>query len=63
MKVIEKETEAIKQSEIFRMMEQVQLAEESGRDLLKELAEKVDAEIEIELAKLESMKQGCGDGK
>ena len=45
------------------MMEQVQLAEESGRDLLKELAEKVEAEIEIELAKLESMKQGCRDEK
>jgi uncharacterized membrane protein required for colicin V production len=63
LKEIEKETEAIKQSEIFRVMKQVQLAEESGRDLLKELAEKVEAEIEIELARLESMKQGFSDGK
>jgi hypothetical protein len=45
------------------MMEQVQLAEESGRDLLKELAKKVDAEIEMELARLASMKQVFRDGK
>jgi hypothetical protein len=45
------------------MMEQVQLAEESGRDLLKELAEKVEAEIEMELARLASMKQDFRDGK
>jgi hypothetical protein len=63
LKVIEGETEAIKQSEIFRMMEQVQLAEESERDLLNELAEKVQAEIEIELARLASMKQDFRDGK
>ncbi|MGA3112903.1 MAG: J domain-containing protein [Syntrophobacteraceae bacterium] len=63
LKVIEEETEAVKQSEIFRMMEQVQLAEESGRDLLKELAEKVEAEIEMELARLASMKQDFRDGK
>ncbi len=62
LKAIEGESEAIKQSEIFRMMEQVQLAAESERDLLNELAEKVQAEIEIELARLASMKQDFRDG-
>ncbi|MGA3116279.1 MAG: J domain-containing protein [Syntrophobacteraceae bacterium] len=63
LKAIEKEAEAIRQSEMFKMMEQVRLAEKSGRDLLQELVDKLDAEIEIELARLESMKQGFSDGK
>lgn len=47
LKTIEKEIETIKETEMHKMMMQVQEAEESGRDLLSELADKIDSDIRL----------------
>lgn len=55
LKTIEKEIETIKETEMYKMMMQVQEAEESGRDLLKELADKIDSDIQLAKEKLEGL--------
>src|SRR3972149_4374935 len=53
LKTIEREIETIKETEMHKMMMQVQEAEESGRDLLNELADKIDSDIQLAKGKLE----------
>jgi hypothetical protein len=53
LKTIEKEIETIKETEMHKMMMQVQEAEENGRDLLSELADKIDSDIQLAKEKLE----------
>src|SRR3989338_11086388 len=55
LKNIEKEIETLKESEMHKMMIQVQAAEENGRDLLSELADKVDSDIQLAQEKLEGL--------
>lgn len=47
LKTIEKEIETIKETEMHKMMMQVQQVEKSGRDLLSELAVKIDSDIQL----------------
>jgi len=47
LKTIEKEIKTIKETEMHKMMIQVQEAEENGRDLLSELADKIDSDIRL----------------
>jgi hypothetical protein len=55
LKTIEKEIETIKGTEMHKMMTQVQEAEKSGRDLLSELADKIDADIELAKERFEGL--------
>jgi hypothetical protein len=55
LKTIEKEIETIKETEMHKMMMQVQEAEENGRDLLSELADKIDSDTKLAKEKLESL--------
>ena len=55
LKTIEKEIKTIKETEMHKMMMQVQEAEENGRDLLNELADKIDSDIQLAKGKLEGL--------
>ncbi len=55
LKTIEKEIKTIKETEMHKMMMQVQEAEENGRDLLTELADKIDSDIQLAKEKLEGL--------
>lgn len=55
LKTIEKEIETIKKTEMYKMMMQVQEAEKNGRDLLKELADKIDSDIQLAKKRLEGL--------
>ncbi len=55
LKTIGKEIETIKETEMHKMMMQVQEAEENGRDLLSELADKIDSDIQLAKEKLEGL--------
>jgi hypothetical protein len=52
LKTIKKEIETIKETEMHKMMMQVQEAEKSGSDLLSELADKIDSDIQLAKEKL-----------
>lgn len=55
LKTIEKDIKAIKETEMHKMMMQVQEAEENSRDLLNELADKIDSDIQLAKEKLEGL--------
>ena len=55
LKTIEKEIKTIKETEMHKMMMQIQQAEENGRDLLSELADKIDSDIQLAKEKLEGL--------
>jgi len=55
LKTIEKEIKTIKETEMHKMMMQVQEAEKSGRDLLNELADKIDADIKLAKERFEGL--------
>ncbi len=55
LKTIEKEIETIKETDMYKMMMQVQEAEKNGRDLLSELADKIDSDIISAKERLEGL--------
>ncbi len=55
LKTIEKEIKTIKETEMYKMMIQVQEAEKNGRDLLKELSVKIDSDIKLAKERFESL--------
>ena len=55
LKIIEKEIEALKETEMYQMMMQVQEAEKNGKDLLIELADKIESDIELAKERFESL--------
>ena len=55
MKTIEKEIKTIKETDMYKIMMQVQEAEKNDRDLLSELADKIDSDIQLAKEKLEGL--------
>jgi len=55
LKTIEKEIKTIKETEMHKMMMQVQEAEKSGRDLLNELSAKIESDIQLAKERLEGI--------
>ena len=55
LKTIEKEIETIKETDMYKMMMQVQEAEKNGRDLISELADKIDSDIISAKERLEGL--------
>ena len=55
LKIIEKEIEELKETEMYQMMMQVQEAEKNGKDLLIELADKIESDIELAKERFESL--------
>ena len=55
LKTIEREIKTIKETEMHKMMMQVQEAEKSGRDLLNELSAKIESDIQLAKERLEGL--------
>jgi hypothetical protein len=55
LKTIEEEITTIREAEMYKMMMQVQEAEENGRDLLSDLAAKIDSDIKLTKERLEGL--------
>jgi DnaJ-domain-containing protein 1 len=60
LKSIEKEIEAVEQTELHQLKSQVLMAEQVGKDLFAEMALQLDEQISIAQRKLEELKEKLG---